>query len=69
MIIWSGIAQAVMLPMLAFAALYFRYFKTPKYLTPHFIWQFFLMISALGMLVVALWTLWSKWLVGFSGLW
>ena len=61
MIIWSGIAQAVMLPMLAFAALYFRYFKTPKKLTPHFIWQIFLIISALGMLIVAVWTLWSKW--------
>ena len=61
MIIWSGIAQAVMLPMLAFAALYFRYFKTPQKLTPHFIWQIFLIISALGMLIVAVWTLWSKW--------
>ena len=57
----SGIAQAVMLPMLAFAALYFRYFKTPKKLTPHFIWQIFLIISAIGMLIVAIWTLWSKW--------
>ena len=61
MIIWSGIAQAVMLPMLAFAALYFRYFKTPQKLTPHFIWQIFLIISAIGMLIVAVWTLWSKW--------
>ena len=61
MIIWSGIAQAVMLPMLAFAALYFRYFKTPQKLKPHFIWQIFLIISAIGMLIVAIWTLWSKW--------
>ena len=61
MIIWSGIAQAVMLPMLAFAALYFRYFKTPQKLKPHFIRQIFLIISAIGMLIVAVWTLWSKW--------
>jgi hypothetical protein len=64
MIIWSGIAQAVMLPMLAFAALYFRYFKTPKKLKPHFIWDIFLIISAMGMLIVAVWTLWSKWPFG-----
>jgi Mn2+/Fe2+ NRAMP family transporter len=64
MIIWSGIAQAVMLPMLAFAALYFRYFKTPKKLKPAFIWDIFLIISALGMLIVAVWTLWSKWPFG-----
>ena len=64
MIIWSGIAQAVMLPMLAFAALYFRYFKTPKKLKPAFIWDIFLIISAMGMLIVAVWTLWSKWPFG-----
>lgn len=64
MIIWSGIAQALMLPMLAFAALYFRYFKTPKILKPLFIWDLFLIISAMGMLLVAVWTLWSKWPFG-----
>lgn len=61
MIIWSGIAQAVMLPMLAFAAMYFRYTQTPEKLKPNIIWDIFLAISAAGMFLIALWTLWNKW--------
>jgi len=47
----SGVMQAIMLPMLAFAALFFRYRRCDKRLQPTRAWDALLWISAAGMLV------------------
>ena len=52
--------QAVMLPMLAIAGLYFRYYRNDQRLTPGKIWDAFLWISAAGMSVAGIWALTSK---------
>jgi hypothetical protein len=45
--------QALMLPMLAGAALYFRYYRGDRRLAPGIVWDIFLWISSLGMLLAA----------------
>jgi hypothetical protein len=47
--------QALMLPMLSAAALYFRYHKCDPRLAPGKLWDVFLWLSSLGMLVTGLW--------------
>lgn len=56
LVLISGIAQGVMLPMLAGAALYFRYRRMIDSLRPGAIWDTMLWISAAAMLVTGLWT-------------
>jgi len=51
LVLFSGIVQALMLPMLAGAALYFRYRRSDTRLLPGKIWDAFLWISSLGLLV------------------
>ena len=60
MILISGVMQAMMLPMLATAALYFRYRRCDRRLTPGKTWDLFLWLSALGMLVAGAWSLWEN---------
>jgi Mn2+/Fe2+ NRAMP family transporter len=55
----SGILQNLMLPMLAGAALYFRYRRGDERVRPSFMWDVFLWISAAGLLIVALWAGWD----------
>ncbi len=43
--------QAIMLPMLAFAALFFRYRRCDSRIEPGPLWDVLLWISAAGMLV------------------
>jgi len=52
-----------MLPMLAGAALYFRYRRCVPGLTPGKLWDVMLWVSALAMLITGLWTVIDK----FSG--
>jgi len=47
--------QALMLPMLAGAALYFRYTRTDRRLRPGPLWDLFLIVSAFGMLLAGAW--------------
>ena len=47
----SGTMQAIMLPMVAAAAIYFRYKKSDPRVTPGRAWDVFLIVSAIGMLV------------------
>jgi Mn2+/Fe2+ NRAMP family transporter len=54
LVLFSGMMQALMLPMLAGAALYFRYTRSDRRVTPGVLWDVFLWISSLGMLVAAL---------------
>lgn len=59
-VIWSGVMQGIMLPVLAAAAIYFRFFKTDRELAPSRLWDLFLFISSLGLLIVGAWTIWTK---------
>ncbi len=51
LVLLGALLQAIMLPMLAVAGLYFRYAKTPEPLRPRRAWDVFLWISAIGMIV------------------
>ncbi|NUQ65951.1 MAG: Nramp family divalent metal transporter [Pirellulales bacterium] len=56
LILASGIAQGMMLPMLAVATLYFRYYRCDKRICPGRLWDFLLWLSAIGLLVAGGWT-------------
>ena len=61
LVLISGVMQAVMLPMLAVAGLYFRYYRNDSRIAPGKLWDVFLVVSAAGMFVAGVWTL-IKWL-------
>ena len=56
LVLISGITQGVMLPMLAGAALFFRYKRSVAGLTPNKTWDLFLWLSAFAMLITGAWT-------------
>lgn len=60
LVLIGGVMQGVMLPMLAGAALFFRYKRCDARIAPGAVWGAFLWLSAIGMLVTGLWTIWSK---------
>ena len=60
LILLSGVAQAVMLPMLAYAALYFRYRRCHPELRPGRWWDFFLWVSSAGMVIAGIWAALSR---------
>ena len=60
LVLISGLMQALMLPMLAGASIFYRYYRIDKRLQPGIFWDVFLWISAIGMLVAGLWLGWSK---------
>ena len=60
LVLLSGVMQAVMLPMLSAAALYFRYYKTDPRTRPGIAWDVFLWLSAFGMLVAGSWAAYTK---------
>lgn len=53
LVLLSGMMQALMLPMLAGAALYFRYQKSDARVMPGRAWDAFLWVSSVGMLISA----------------
>ena len=57
----SGIMQAFMLPLLAAAALYFRFFRIDARLAPGRLWDTLLIASALGLFVAGAWGIYVKW--------
>lgn len=59
MVLASGICQSIMLPMLGGAALYFRYRRQDKRLTPGRIWDMMLWLSFVGFAIVGAWALFS----------
>ncbi|MCA9122798.1 MAG: Nramp family divalent metal transporter [Planctomycetaceae bacterium] len=59
LVLISGVMQGIMLPMLAGAGLFFRYKRCDARITPGKVWDTFLWVSAIGMLVTGLWTVWS----------
>ncbi len=60
LVLLSGAMQAIMLPMLAVAALYFRYRCGDPRTMPGLAWDGCLWISAVGMCVAGIWTLVSQ---------
>ncbi len=66
LVLLSGVAQGVMLPMLAAAALYFRYHRCVDGLTPGTWWDAFLWISASLMVVTGAWTIYAKFMSYFT---
>lgn len=56
LVLASGAMQAIMLPMLSFAALYFRYRCVDERIRPGLVWDVFLWLSAIGMLIAGGWT-------------
>jgi Mn2+/Fe2+ NRAMP family transporter len=54
----SGAAQTVMLPMLGYASLVFRFRDTPPELKPSKLWDVSLIITIFAMLIIAGWQLW-----------
>ncbi|MDA0833882.1 MAG: transmembrane Mn(2+) transporter [Planctomycetota bacterium] len=56
----AGIMQGAMLPILGFAALFFRYRRTDARLTPRLIWDIALIVSCIGMMVSGLWGVYSE---------
>ncbi|MDE2680960.1 MAG: Nramp family divalent metal transporter [Verrucomicrobiota bacterium] len=60
LVLVGGVAQALMLPFLAGAALYFRYKQTDKPLQPGKAWTALLWISAIAMAAVGLFQFYQK---------
>jgi hypothetical protein len=60
LVLASGVMQAIALPMLAAAGLYFRYRKCDPRLRPGVLWDLALWLSALGMLIAGAWLLLTK---------
>ncbi|MEX2185316.1 MAG: Nramp family divalent metal transporter [Pirellulales bacterium] len=55
LILLSGAMQAIMLPMLAVAALYFRYRRCDRRIMPGKLWDALLWLSAVGMTIAGGW--------------
>ena len=55
----SGMMQCLMLPMLAFGALYFRYHETDSRLRPGRLWDAALFASSLALLIASVWGVYS----------
>jgi Mn2+/Fe2+ NRAMP family transporter len=60
LVLLSGVAQGIMLPMLASAALWFRYQRTPAGLEPSRLWDAMLWLSAAGLLLTGVWTAYEQ---------
>ena len=60
LVLISGIMQGIMLPMLAGAALWFRYRKTDRRILPGSAWDLCLWLSALGMMISGAVTIYQK---------
>jgi hypothetical protein len=59
MILLSGTGQAIMLPMLGIAALYFCFKRSDENLRPNFIWQVMLLFSCFGFFIIGFWVLYD----------
>jgi Mn2+/Fe2+ NRAMP family transporter len=60
LVLISGTMQAIMLPMIGFAVLYFRYKKRDTRLQSGKVWDFFLWLSFAGFLVVGIYQAYAK---------
>ncbi|MCE9527559.1 MAG: Nramp family divalent metal transporter, partial [Planctomycetales bacterium] len=53
LVLFSGMMQAIMLPMLSVAALFFRYRRNDKRVSPGIVWDICLWVSTVGMFLAA----------------
>ena len=53
LVLFSGMMQAIMLPMLSVAALFFRYRRNDRRVSPGLVWDICLWLSAAGMFLAA----------------
>ena len=60
LVLLGGFMQAIMLPMLGFAALYFRFRMVDSRVKPGGLWDAFLIISCIGLLIAGAWGAYSK---------
>jgi Mn2+/Fe2+ NRAMP family transporter len=60
LVLLGGFMQAIMLPMLGFAALYFRFRMVDSRVKPGGLWDAFLIISCIGLLIAGGWGAYSK---------
>ena len=60
LVMLGGLAQALTLPMIAAAALYLRYRRTDRRLTPGLLWDGLLWLSCASFLVIALYGIWDQ---------
>ena len=51
----AGVTQAIMLPVIGFSSMYFRFKETDKRLQPGKLWDVFLIISCLALLTAGCW--------------
>lgn len=60
LVLASGVMQAIMLPMLGGATLYFRYRRCDRRITPGRLWDLMLWVSAFGLLLAGGWLALTK---------
>jgi Mn2+/Fe2+ NRAMP family transporter len=60
LVLFGGLMQAIMLPMLAVAALFFRFRRCDARVAPGRCWDVALWISAIGMSIAGIWALLSQ---------
>jgi Mn2+/Fe2+ NRAMP family transporter len=60
MVLASGLMQAIMLPMLGAAGLYFRYRRCDSRVRPGFVWDVCLWVSGAGLLLAGGWAFYDK---------
>jgi len=60
LILIAGLTQAVMLPVLGFSAMYFRYKLTDERLRPGVAWDVCLILSSLALLVAGAYGVYAK---------
>jgi manganese transport protein len=60
MVMIGGFAQAITLPPIAAAAIYMRYRRTDRRVTPGLIWDAFLWLSLLAFMAAAGYGVWSQ---------
>ena len=60
LVLLGGTMQAIMLPMLGFAALFFRYRMMDGRLKPGILWDVLLFLSSIGLMIAGGWQAYSK---------
>ena len=60
LVLIAGTLQAIMLPLIGFAVLYFRYRKCDDHLRPGKVWDFFLWLSFAAFIVVGMYQAYAK---------
>jgi len=54
-VLLSGLMQSIMLPMIGFGALWFRWTATDERLAPNKLWDIMLIVSFVGLLIAGVW--------------